>query len=110
MLSVELPNDFELRFDWKVAEGSNSGVYYRQLGSKCQILDNQKHRDGTTLVLAASLYFCVQPPRDATGHLDQWNEGRIMSEAQQSNTGSNGEKVVHLDYRDPKMGIPRESS
>jgi len=26
---VKVPDDFELRFDWKVAKGSNSGVYYR---------------------------------------------------------------------------------
>ena len=25
----KIPNDFELVFEWKVAEGSNSGVYYR---------------------------------------------------------------------------------
>ena len=25
----KVPDDFELRFDWKVAKGCNSGVYYR---------------------------------------------------------------------------------
>ncbi len=25
----KVPDDFELRFEWKVGEGSNSGVYYR---------------------------------------------------------------------------------
>jgi|GEM_PF-3757507 len=26
---AKVPDDFELRFEWKVGEGSNSGVYYR---------------------------------------------------------------------------------
>ena len=34
-----VPDDFELRFDWKVAEGSNSGVYYRPTQYEYQILD-----------------------------------------------------------------------
>ncbi|MDP1586603.1 MAG: DUF1080 domain-containing protein, partial [Prosthecobacter sp.] len=26
---TKVPDDFELRFDWKVTKGCNSGVYYR---------------------------------------------------------------------------------
>ena len=29
-ITKKIPDDFELRFDWKVAKGSNSGVYYRR--------------------------------------------------------------------------------
>ena len=98
-----MPDDFELRFDWKVAEGSNSGVYYRPTQYEYQILDNQKHRDGTNpRTSAASLYFCVQPSRDATNLVGQWNEGRIVCKGSVIQHWLNGEKVVHLDYRDPK--------
>ena len=41
-----IPDDFELRFEWKVGEGSNSGIYYRPGQYEYQILDNQRHRDG----------------------------------------------------------------
>ena len=98
-----VPDDFELRFDWKVAEGSNSGVYYRPTQYEYQILDNQKHRDGTNpRTSAASLYFCVQPSRDATNPVGQWNEGRIVCKGSVIQHWLNGEKVVHIDYRDPK--------
>ena len=98
-----MPDDFELRFDWKVAEGSNSGVYYRPTQYEYQILDNQKHRDGTNpRTSAASLYFCVQPSTDATNPVGQWNEGRIVCKGSVIQHWLNGEKVVHLDYRDPK--------
>ena len=98
-----MPDDFELRFDWKVAEGSNSGVYYRPTQYEYQILDNQKHRDGINpRTSAASLYFCVQPSTDATNPVGQWNEGRIVCKGSVIQHWLNGEKVVHLDYRDPK--------
>ena len=41
-----VPDDFELTFEWKVAEGSNSGVYYRPGQYEYQILDNGRHADG----------------------------------------------------------------
>ena len=41
-----VPDDFELRFEWKVAPKSNSGVYYRPGQYEYQILDNALHADG----------------------------------------------------------------
>ena len=75
----KVPDDFELRFDWKVASGSNSGVYYRPGQYEYQILDNSKHNDGKNpRTSAASLYFCLQPSADKTRPIGQWNEGRIV--------------------------------
>jgi hypothetical protein len=37
---------FELRFEWKVSKGCNSGVYYRPGQVEYQILDNSRHPDG----------------------------------------------------------------
>ena len=42
----KVPDNFELRFHWKVAKGSNCGVYYRPGQYEYQILDNAEHRDG----------------------------------------------------------------
>ena len=39
----KVPDDFELRFEWKVAPKSNSGVYYRPGQYEYQILDNALH-------------------------------------------------------------------
>ena len=35
-----VPDDFELRFEWKVSEGCNSGLYYRPAQYEYQVLDN----------------------------------------------------------------------
>lgn len=44
--AAKVPDDFELTFQWKVAAGSNSGVYYRPGKMEYQVLDNAKHADG----------------------------------------------------------------
>ena len=99
----KIPGDFELRFHWKVAEGSNSGIYYRPGQYEYQILDNKKHRDGINpRTSAASLYFCVAPARDATRPVGEWNQARIICQGTVIQHWLNGEKVIDFDYTDPK--------
>ena len=40
-VETRVPDDFELRFEWKVLPGSNSGVYYRPGQYEYQILDTK---------------------------------------------------------------------
>lgn len=99
----KLPDDFELRFEWKVARGSNSGVYYRPGQYEYQILDNQVHRDGKNpRTSAASLYFCMAPSHDATRPVGQWNTARIVCQGSVIQHWLNGKKVIDFDYRDPR--------
>jgi hypothetical protein len=98
-----IPNDFELRFEWKVAKGSNSGVYYRPGQVEYQILDNQVHADGTNpRTSAASLYFCMAPAKDATKPVGEWNSGRIVCKGTVIQHWLNGVKVIDFDYADSK--------
>ena len=102
-IGKKIPDDFELRFEWKVNEGSNSGVYYRPTQYEYQILDNEAHPDGRNpRTSAASLYFCVQPSKDMTKPVGQWNTGRIVCKGTIIQHWLNGEKVIHLNYKDPK--------
>lgn len=99
----KIPDDFELRFEWKVGKGSNSGVYYRPGQYEYQILDNQVHADGKNpRTSAASLYFCMAPSRDATRPVGQWNSGRIICQGTVIQHWLNDEKVIDFDYADPK--------
>ncbi|MHC4994431.1 MAG: 3-keto-disaccharide hydrolase [Planctomycetota bacterium] len=99
----KVPDDFELRFEWKVAAGSNSGVYYRPGQYEYQILDNAKHADGQNpRTSAASLYFCMPPSRDNTRPIGQWNTARIVCKGTIVQHWLNGERVVGFDYADPK--------
>ncbi len=99
----KIPDNFELRFQWKVAEGSNSGVYYRPGQYEYQILDNQAHRDGENpRSSAASLYFCMAPSHDMTKPVGQWNTARIIAKGTVIQHWLNGVKVIGFDYSEPK--------
>lgn len=98
-----IPDDFELRFEWKVSKGCNSGVYYRPSQYEYQVLDNVNSPYGENpRQAAASLFFCMAPSRDATRPLGEWNEGRVMCKGTVIQHWLNGEKVIDFDYTDPK--------
>ena len=62
-----IPDDFELRFDWKVSKGCNSGVYYRPGQVEYQVLDDINSPYGENpRQSAASLFFCMAPSKRAT--------------------------------------------
>lgn len=98
-----VPDDFELRFDWKVAKGCNSGVYYRPGQYEYQLLDNANSPYGENpRQSAAALYFCMAPTKDVVKPFEQWNEGRIICKGSVIQHWLNGEKVVDFDYADPR--------
>jgi hypothetical protein len=105
----KIPDDFELVFEWKVAEGSNSGIYYRPTQYEYQILDNGKHADGKNpRTSAASLYFCMPPSHDATKTPGEWNQGRVVCKGTVIQHWLNGKKVVGFDYTDSKYAAEVE--
>lgn len=104
--AMNIPDDFELQFEWKVAEGSNSGVYYRPGQYEFQILDNAKHADGKNpRTSAASLYFCMQPSRDATRPVGEWNQAKVICQGSVIQHWLNGEKVIDFDYENPEWAF-----
>ncbi len=98
-----VPDDFELRFEWKVSKGCNSGVYYRPAQYEYQILDNVHSPYGENPRQAAgSLFFCMAPSKDATKPYGQWNSGRVKCKGTVIEHWVNGERVLSFDYTDPK--------
>ncbi|MEZ6128588.1 MAG: family 16 glycoside hydrolase [Planctomycetaceae bacterium] len=101
--AAEVPDDFELRFDWKVSVGCNSGVYYRPGQVEYQVLDNVGSSYGENArQAAASLFFCMAPCKDATLPVGQWNSARIICKGSVIEHWLNGERVLSFDYDDPK--------
>ncbi len=98
-----VPDDFELRFEWKVAKGVNSGVLYRPGQVEYQVLDDANSNYGKNpRTKAAALFFCVAPARDVTRPHGEWNEGRIVCQGTLIQHWLNGEKVIDFDYTDPR--------
>jgi hypothetical protein len=101
--TARVPDDFELRFEWKVSPGCNSGVYYRPTQYEYQVLDNVGSPYGENpRQAAASLFFCMAPSRDATRPVGEWNEGRIVAQGSVIQHWLNGAAVIDFDYTDPR--------
>jgi len=101
--AAKVPDDFELRFEWKVSKGCNSGVYYRPGQYEYQILDDANSPYGENpRQSAASLFFCMAPSKDATRPFGAWNQGRIVGKGTVIQHWLNGEKVIDFDYTDPR--------
>ena len=88
--------NFDLRFEWKVAEAGNSGVFYHvglgdnaasKSGIEYQVLDNDGHKDGKSdLTSAGSIYALYPPKAYPKKKVGQWNKARIVC---------NGTKIQH---------------
>lgn len=98
-----IPDDFELRFDWKVSKGCNSGVYYRPGQVEYQVLDDINSPYGENpRQSAASLFFCMAPSKRATQPVGEWNTARIRCQGTVIEHWLNEQNVLSFDYADPK--------
>jgi len=107
VFSHKLKN-FELEFEWKVAKGSNSGVFILIQEVKdqpsyisapeYQILDNVNHPDAKLGVdgnrQSASLYDMIPAKPQNSKPFGQWNKGKILCYKGTVVYSQNGENVV----------------
>ena len=109
LYSVKEYTDFEFSWDWKIAEGGNSGVKYRviayekkgNLGPEYQLLDDVKHADAKVgpQRQTGSLYDFV-PPDAAAKKLNppgQWNTSKIIVRGTKFEHWLNGAKLLEMD-------------
>jgi cytochrome c551/c552 len=100
-------SDFELRIDWKVAPGGNSGIFYAvpdeeatlswDLGLEMQVLDDAGHADGQKPKRrAGDLYDLVASDPGISRPAGVWNEARIRVEGDRLRHWLNGELVVDI--------------
>lgn len=98
-----LPDDFELRFDWKVSKGCNSGVYYRPGQVEYQVLDDENSPYGENpRQSAASIFFCMAPSKRVARPHGEWNTARIKCKGSVIEHWLNEERVLSFDYNDPR--------
>ena len=99
--------NFDIRFEWKVAEAGNSGVFYHVgLGDKAasksgieyQVLDDEGHHDGQNpLTSAGSIYAMYPPATYPEKAVGEWNQGRIVCDGPKIMHYLNGVLVAEAD-------------
>jgi hypothetical protein len=105
--------DFDLRFEWKISPGGNSGVFYRAgedeeaaywTGIEYQVLDNDRHPDGKNGPdrHAAAVYGMYPPQGAQTRPVGEWNSGRILARGAHVEHWLNGTKVAEYELWTPE--------
>lgn len=116
IVTKELYGDFELKVDFKITEGANSGIKYfvdtdlnkgpgSSIGLEYQILDDERHPDaklgnheGSRTM--ASLYDLIQTnPDKPVNPVGEWNTARIVSKGNTVEHWLNGEKVLEYERK-----------
>lgn len=96
--------DFDLRLEWKISAGGNSGIFFRvsegpdysfQTGPEMQVLDNGAHADGgNPKTSAGSNYALHAPASDVTRPVGQWNSVRLLVQGDHVEHWMNGVKLL----------------
>jgi hypothetical protein len=96
--------NFELKLEWKISEGGNSGIFVGvqerkgaiySTGIEMQILDNDKHRDRKDPTHRAGACYGLYPAVDsAVGKVGTWNKVRILKEGDHYQFFINGVKTA----------------
>ncbi len=106
IVTVDEYENFDLRFEWKISEGGNSGIKYRVrhygkkvLGCEYQLLDDAKHKVGGTAKKAAgSLYELYEPAEDKLlKPVGEFNTSRVVVLGNHIEHWLNGQKILEAE-------------
>ena len=100
--------NFELEFEWRIAQGGNSGVKYlakesdsdrgrAYYGCEFQILDDKRHKNGRTPQKTAGALYDLYAPVADQKHLnpiDKFNHSKIVVDNGHIEHWLNGKKIV----------------
>jgi type 1 glutamine amidotransferase len=111
LITIEQFDDFELKFDWKVQQGGNSGIMFRvaetdgppwHTGPEFQVLHNAGHRDGAAAITSAGSNYAVHAPvRDVTRAIGTWNTARLLVNGTHVEHWMNGVKLLEYEIGSP---------
>ena len=111
ILTRDQYQDFELRFDWKLGTGGNSGVFYRSgeeydhvywTGPEYQLLDDANAPDGRNrLTSAGSAYGLYPAPAGIVRPANEWNSSRIVVRGHHVEHWMNGQKLLEYELMSP---------
>ncbi len=112
IITTDEYSDFELKLDFRLQEGSNSGIKYffnryekgGWLGLEYQLLDDDVHPDGKLGIngnrKTASLYDMMPPSsKKKMNPVGEWNSARIVAKGTKVTHYINGKKVLTFDRK-----------
>lgn len=107
LITRETFTDFDLRLEWKVSPGGNSGIMFAvvedadrtyESGPEMQVLDDAGHADGRSpLTSAGANYGLHAPSADVVRPAGEWNEARLVRRGARVEHWLNGTKVVEYE-------------
>lgn len=120
LITRETFGDFELKLDWRISAGGNSGIFIRgdESGSaihatamEMQVLDNVGHWDRHWPSHQAGAYYdMVAPDHDTTQPVGQWNAVHIIAQGPAVEFWLNGELTARFEQGSPEWEALRAES
>jgi hypothetical protein len=118
IITVGEYDNFELRLEWKLAPGGNSGIKYlidekmvqtghSGLGFEMQVLDNERHpdakegHDGNRT--AGALYDLIPPQKQVAKPVGEWNQVRLIIHGNHVEHWLNNVKVVEYELGSARL-------
>ena len=112
IITRETYADFELKVDWMVLEGGNSGIFIRaseesgrifEGAPEVQVLDDAVHADGANPLTSAGANYAIHPaPRGVVRPAGEWNEARVRVEGNRVQQWLNGVEIVDYELGSPE--------
>ena len=107
IVSAEKYSEFELSWEWRIAEGGNSGLKYfisddrkgGAVGHEYQMLDDDKHPDGKKGLnrQTAALYDVLDPVNRPVKKPGETNQSRVLVKGMHVEHWLNGAKVLEYE-------------
>ena len=113
IVTLDTFSDFDLRFEWRIAPGGNSGVKYfvtegrdGPIAHEYQVLDDGRHPDARIGPhrQTAALYDVLPPARDKPLRpVGEWNQSRILVKGSHVEHWLNGRRVLEYELGSPEL-------
>ena len=112
IISVGTYDNFDLRWEWKAAQGANSGVKYfvledqpAAIGHEYQLIDDERHPDAKIGPhrQTAALYDVFPAADRPIKPAGEWNVSEVRAHGTHVEHWLNGKKVLEYELNSPKL-------
>jgi hypothetical protein len=119
IVTLDTFDDFDLRFEWRVTPGANSGVKYLvteersgPIAHEYQVIDDDKHADAKIGAhrQTAALYDAIPAGAKVLQPVGEFNQSRIVVKGNKVEHWLNGRRVVSYELGSPELMAAKAKS